>query len=283
MPLSRLALSGAVGLVLFCVNCAPREEDEAVTVPPPLPSWDAQAAQPAPVCGNQRVEQGEACDDGNARDGDYCAADCSAKTGSCGDGVWQKNESCEGSQGFFGACTPQCTPRIGARCQVDAGVSHCEVLPLSGLPLGDRVADLTASQFQPICAWLNAVKAVRRKELGSGAVQCPGFRFTFDEENCARTAYTGQGSLRALGSESCDMSVLEYERCQLETLYHPCQTIRLEQDKVRLISPCWQEGCASPTPAPVDAGVPPISQLDGAVDPVDAGTAVDAQPSLDGG
>ncbi|MEQ8276533.1 MAG: hypothetical protein RMA76_19855 [Deltaproteobacteria bacterium] len=33
-----------------------------------------------PDCGNGNVEYGEACDDGNTDDGDFCAGDCSAET-----------------------------------------------------------------------------------------------------------------------------------------------------------------------------------------------------------
>lgn len=47
------------------------------------------------VCGNGMVEAPEACDDGNTMAGDYCAADCSAVTGSCGDGMQQSNETCD--------------------------------------------------------------------------------------------------------------------------------------------------------------------------------------------
>ncbi len=44
-----------------------------------------------PFCGDAVHDgaAGEACDDGNNDNGDYCAGDCSAVTGSCGDGVIQ--------------------------------------------------------------------------------------------------------------------------------------------------------------------------------------------------
>lgn len=47
------------------------------------------------ICGNGVVEAPEACDDGNAESGDYCAADCASVTGACGDGILQGNESCD--------------------------------------------------------------------------------------------------------------------------------------------------------------------------------------------
>jgi hypothetical protein len=45
---------------------------------------------------------GEACDDGNKADGDYCAADCMSVTGSCGDGVVQSNEACDDGSAMMG-------------------------------------------------------------------------------------------------------------------------------------------------------------------------------------
>ncbi len=45
-------------------------------------------------CGNGEVEIGEACDDGNAQDGDGCAGDC-RKLEICGDGVIDPGEGCD--------------------------------------------------------------------------------------------------------------------------------------------------------------------------------------------
>lgn len=58
--------------------------------PPTLPS-------PTPVCGNGKMETGEACDDSNVLDGDGCNSIC--KIESCGDGVIQVvlGEDCEGA------------------------------------------------------------------------------------------------------------------------------------------------------------------------------------------
>jgi len=45
--------------------------------PCPAPPCDTRAAvTPPPVCGNGLEESGEACDDGNRRDGDGCSASC---------------------------------------------------------------------------------------------------------------------------------------------------------------------------------------------------------------
>lgn len=74
------------------------------------------------VCGDGRVEADEACDDGNTAGDDYCSADCSEVTGSCGDGVLQSAvETCDDGttadcasthDGGDGTCVPTgtCSP-----------------------------------------------------------------------------------------------------------------------------------------------------------------------------
>jgi len=77
---------------------------------------------PSAECGNGVLEAGEACDDGNTQDGDYCSSDCQTITGSCGDGVLQDNEDCDfgpgstclGSHdGGLGTCVAQGTCSAG--------------------------------------------------------------------------------------------------------------------------------------------------------------------------
>jgi cysteine-rich repeat protein len=52
-----------------------------------------------PVCGNGTVESGEACDDGNAVDGDGCSADCKS-TEQCGNGFVDKGEVCDDGNNY---------------------------------------------------------------------------------------------------------------------------------------------------------------------------------------
>ena len=58
------------------------------------------AAGPEPTCGDGfvHISLGEACDDGNTDNGDYCRADCSAINGFCGDLAIQESagEVCDG-------------------------------------------------------------------------------------------------------------------------------------------------------------------------------------------
>jgi cysteine-rich repeat protein len=55
----------------------------------------ACAAAPSchPLCGNGKVEAGEACDDGNANNGDACESDCTLPT--CGNGIIDSSEQCD--------------------------------------------------------------------------------------------------------------------------------------------------------------------------------------------
>jgi cysteine-rich repeat protein len=46
------------------------------------------------VCGNEVIEPGEVCDDGNQRDGDGCAGNCRS-TETCGNGILDINEGCD--------------------------------------------------------------------------------------------------------------------------------------------------------------------------------------------
>lgn len=52
------------------------------------------AASPA-ECGNNVVEDGEVCDDGNRHSTDYCSWNCKEIIGYCGDEITQSNEDCE--------------------------------------------------------------------------------------------------------------------------------------------------------------------------------------------
>ncbi|MDI1450216.1 hypothetical protein [Polyangium sp. 6x1] len=100
--------------------------------------------EPAAVCGDGMVEAPEACDDGNAAAGDYCAADCLAVTGACGDGMLQSNEGCDDGvvmagcdvlvNGGNGACVPAgtCSPGFvnvpGKGCQPELVTAHVHVM-----------------------------------------------------------------------------------------------------------------------------------------------------------
>ena len=67
------------------------------------------------TCGNGRIDPGEACDDGNHRDGqgDRCPSDCGASP-TCGNGLVDPGESCDdGNDDNTDECPDTCQP---ARC-----------------------------------------------------------------------------------------------------------------------------------------------------------------------
>lgn len=78
----------------------------------------------AAVCGNNEVESGEICDDGNTSAGDYCSADCLSITAVCGDGEIGTGETCDdGNAEECGDCNATCTGAgTGVSCDDDQGI-----------------------------------------------------------------------------------------------------------------------------------------------------------------
>jgi cysteine-rich repeat protein len=68
------------------------------------------APQAIALCGNGVLDGGEACDDGNTLNGDYCSSDCATITGFCGDNIMQTNEACDDGNLTDGdGCQADCT------------------------------------------------------------------------------------------------------------------------------------------------------------------------------
>jgi cysteine-rich repeat protein len=68
-------------------------------------------------CGNDVVEVGEACDDGNLVDGDGCESDCQVGEVLCGNGVLDRGEECDDGNGDPGdGCKSSCTTECGYLC-----------------------------------------------------------------------------------------------------------------------------------------------------------------------
>lgn len=110
------------------------------------------------VCGNGTVEPGEACDDGNTSDGDYCSSDCQTVTGRCGDGTLQSNESCDDGQitsncdtyidGGDGTCQPpgQCSSGYvwdGNKCVPEQKKDHVHISITNTCKLSVQPKDIT--------------------------------------------------------------------------------------------------------------------------------------------
>ncbi|MDC0721039.1 DUF4215 domain-containing protein [Nannocystis bainbridge] len=67
-----------------------------------------------PACGNNVLEPGEQCDDGNAADGDGCEADCTTTPGeNCGNGELDDGEDCDDGNTVGGdGCENNCTETV---------------------------------------------------------------------------------------------------------------------------------------------------------------------------
>ncbi|MHB8873745.1 MAG: DUF4215 domain-containing protein [Myxococcaceae bacterium] len=90
--------------------------------------------KPAAVCGNEKVEEGEECDDGNKTPADACENDCTftpAQT-ACGNGTVEGDEACDdGNQTAGDGCENDCTATPtdgGVTCGngVKQGTEECD-------------------------------------------------------------------------------------------------------------------------------------------------------------
>ncbi|HMG52607.1 MAG TPA: DUF4215 domain-containing protein, partial [Kofleriaceae bacterium] len=144
---------------------APGDEDGnglADCADPACAAWATCQA----VCGNGIITAGEACDDGNAIDGDGCDHNCTL-TAACGNGIITAGEACDDGNAIHGdGC---------ASCQFAACPSGAPVEPGKGgsLPLAGPVSRIVTSpgscfiyalSLQPP-AQLVVFSAVSKREL----------------------------------------------------------------------------------------------------------------------
>jgi len=103
---------------------------------------------PPPVCGNGKVESGEACDDGNTTNGDGCSSTCGIETGytcngspsvchlvntaKCGNGIVETGESCDDGNTTNGdGCSSNCAVETGYVC-TGSPTSYCTPISTCG-------------------------------------------------------------------------------------------------------------------------------------------------------
>ncbi len=99
----------AVALVLVSTGCSESftgTEDAEIRVPDG--SIPPDAGPPPMLCGNDRLDPGEMCDDGNRMSGDGCDADC-RREAYCGDGAVDAGEVCDDGNSRSGdGCRSDC-------------------------------------------------------------------------------------------------------------------------------------------------------------------------------
>lgn len=89
-------------------------------------------AGPPPVCGNNMVESGEQCDDGNTQAGDGCSPTCQTEIPVCGNGIVDLGEECDDGNTMSGdGCDSMC------QSENVPGADLCA----NAVPIGDGVYD----------------------------------------------------------------------------------------------------------------------------------------------
>lgn len=103
------------------------------------PPADEDAGPGPGACGNNELNAGEECDDGNRENDDGCSADCAIE---CGDGVVGANETCDTgiAAGDPGACPASCDDGMSCTSDVLSGsecTASCVNAPITAAMNGD--------------------------------------------------------------------------------------------------------------------------------------------------
>ena len=92
------SMRNVVAVTLFNGSKGPK------TVTPRSDSFVPPSQEDCPVCGNDILESGEECDDGNTDNGDCCSSTCRFETGACNeDNACTTNDQCSNGECVGGA------------------------------------------------------------------------------------------------------------------------------------------------------------------------------------
>lgn len=151
-------------------------------------------------CGNGVVDAdaGEVCDDGNTSGGDGCSADC-RRAGSCGDGVLDAGEECDDGEIGSAECDADCTfARCGDGTWNEAAGEQCD----DGGPSATCNEDCTLARCGD--GIVNA--------LAGEACDAAGESFDCDVD--CTPALCGDGVWNASAGEGCDDgNLVETDAC----------------------------------------------------------------------
>ncbi len=163
-----------------------------------------------PVCGNDRLDEGEVCDDGNLASGDGCRGDCQSVE-ACGNGTLDPGEGCD--DGAANADTPD------ALCRTDCARARCGdgvVDPSAGEACDAGAANSAAPDggcrlnCQPRrCA--DGVVDVQAGEVCDDGNLAPGDGCSFD---CVSDEVCGNGVIDVAVGELCDDGgLIDHDGC----------------------------------------------------------------------
>ena len=135
-------------------------------------SWEF-VTQQAAACGNGELSADEACDDGNLEAGDYCAPDCSAVTGSCGDGQLQAAlEVCDdGNEISADGCSVRCAVEFREPLLIPGNGHTCGIRRDGSLRCwGGQATEAPDGEFTELAVGADFACALD----GAGALSCWG-------------------------------------------------------------------------------------------------------------
>ncbi len=123
-----VAALAAVGLLMAASASACETPRPIVCAPGTVQDHGICQPKPEnPVCGNGKVERGEACDDGNRNDADACTNRCEKPIvidPVCGNGKVERNETCDdGNTNDNDSCTNKCEKQIVKEVPVETVVT----------------------------------------------------------------------------------------------------------------------------------------------------------------
>jgi cysteine-rich repeat protein len=141
----------AAALAVLGACSVPSGADEAVAVESGIVDTEREIEDELEwICGNGRLDAGEACDDANRESGDGCDRACALEIGfscserapttcveTCGDGIVVGEESCDDANAVGGDGCAACQLETGYVCDHPEGGSVCRPLCGDGIVLAE--------------------------------------------------------------------------------------------------------------------------------------------------
>jgi len=197
--------TGVVGNDDAPVFAPPQYREASIVDPVPMCPPDCDDASTGPVCGNARIETGEACDDGNGRPGDGCSGLCRIEpnyacpeagmncvsTIVCGDGLVMSGEQCDDNNTRSNdGCSDLCEVENGFACSTPGELC----VPVKNGRCGDGMVNEGEGCDDGNTVSFDGCAGTCSREAGW---TCPQ-----PNQLCIRDEYCGDGLLGA--AEECD-------------------------------------------------------------------------------